>query len=74
MTIALDKAFERAKSLPPQAQDELAGIIQAFADGEPMIDLSSEEEAWLRESLDQADRGEFASDDEVRAVWAKFGR
>jgi hypothetical protein len=73
MTIALDHAIELAKTLPPEAQDELANLILAFAEGEPTIELSPEEEAWLQESLDQADRGEFASDDEVKAMWAKYG-
>ncbi len=73
MTIALDHAIELAKTLPPEAQDELANLILAFAEGEPTIELSPEEEEWLQESLDQADRGEFASDEEVAAIWAKYG-
>ncbi len=73
MTIALDHAIELAKTLPPEAQDELATLILAFAEGEPTIELSAEEEAWLQESLDQADRGEFASEEEVKAIWAKYG-
>jgi predicted transcriptional regulator len=33
--------------------------------------LTPEEEADIDASLAEADRGEFATDDEVRAVWAK---
>jgi len=35
--------------------------------------LSADEEASFEESLMQAERGEFASDEQVRAVWAKHG-
>jgi hypothetical protein len=73
MTIALDLAIERAKSLPSEAQDELASLILAFAEGEATIELSAQEEEWLAESLEQADRGEFATKEEVKAMWAKFG-
>jgi hypothetical protein len=39
----------------------------------PSSKLTSEEEASFRESLAQADRREFATDEEVRTVWAKYG-
>ncbi|MCQ4188185.1 hypothetical protein [Methylocystis suflitae] len=35
--------------------------------------LNPEEEASFEESLAQAERGEFATDDQVRAIWAKHG-
>ena len=35
--------------------------------------LTLEEEADIDASLAEADRGEFATDEEVRAVWAKHG-
>jgi predicted transcriptional regulator len=35
--------------------------------------LTLEEEADLDASLAEADRGEFATDEEVCAVWAKHG-
>lgn len=35
--------------------------------------LSPEEEADLDASLAEAERGEFATDEEVRALWAKHG-
>jgi len=33
--------------------------------------LSAKEEASFDESLAQADRAQFATDEEVRAIWAK---
>jgi predicted transcriptional regulator len=36
-------------------------------------ELTSEEEADMDASLAEAERGEFATDEEVRALWAKHG-
>ena len=56
-------------------QDELAVILLQFAGVEQSpIPLTAEEEADLDASLAEAERGEFATDDEVRAIWAKYGR
>lgn len=73
MTLNLEIAIERAKSLPPESQDELAALIIGFAEGGATIDLTAEEEASFDESLAQADRGEFATDEEMAALWHKFG-
>jgi len=43
------------------------GVIQT-----PYV-LTPEEEADINDSLAEAARGEFATDEEVRAVWAKHG-
>ena len=39
----------------------------------PVVQLSTEEAASFDEFLAQADRGEFATDEQVRAIWAKHG-
>jgi hypothetical protein len=55
-------------------QDELARVLLQFAGEEqPLVQLTAEEEASFEESLAQADRGEFATDDQVRAIWKKHG-
>ncbi|QGM45667.1 hypothetical protein [Methylocystis heyeri] len=38
-----------------------------------VVPLSADEEASFAASFAQAERGEFASDEQVRAVWAKHG-
>jgi predicted transcriptional regulator len=38
----------------------------------PVVQLSATEEASFAESLAQADRGEFATEEQVRAIWAKY--
>jgi hypothetical protein len=75
MTELLDKAIEAARELPADMQDEVAGMLLRFIgkdDGE-VYRLTPEEEADIQEGLAEADRGEFASDEAVRAMWAKYG-
>ncbi len=72
MTKFLDRAIEAARALPPELQDELARVILQFAgEDQPAIQLTAEEESSFEESLAQAERGEFATDEQVRAIWAK---
>ncbi len=40
---------------------------------QPDYKLTPEQIADLKTAIAQADRGEFATDDELRSVWAKFG-
>ena len=74
MTRLLEQAIETVSALPDEVQDDLARILLQFVGVEqPPYMLTPEEEADIDASLAEADRGEFASDDEVRAVWAKYG-
>jgi predicted transcriptional regulator len=74
MTKLLEHAVETVRALPPAMQDELARmLLQLAGEEQPVIQLTAEEEASFEESLAQAERGEFATDEEVRAVWAKHG-
>jgi hypothetical protein len=75
MTRLLEQANETVHKLPAEAQDEIARLVLQFAceDGQPAIPMSAEEEASSDESLAQAERGEFVSDETVRAFWAKHG-
>jgi predicted transcriptional regulator len=55
-------------------QDDLARILlQLAGQDQPVVQLSAEEAASFDESLAQAERGEFATDEQVRAIWAKYG-
>jgi hypothetical protein len=74
MTKLLDQAVDTVRSLPPDAQDELATLLLQLAGQEqPAIALTADEAASLRPSLDQSARGARATDEQVRAVWAKYG-
>ena len=74
MTALLDQAIAAARQLPPEAQDEIARSVLFLAgeEAEP-VELTAAERAWLAPSLAQAARGEFATDDEVAALLAKYG-
>lgn len=69
MTRLLEIAIEAARQLEPAEQDELARTIMEIVGGadESVYVLSEEERAAVEEGLAQAERGEFASDDEVAA-------
>jgi hypothetical protein len=73
MTRLLEQAVETVRRLPPEMQDDLARmLLQLAGQDQSSFQLSAEEEASFDESLLQADRGEFASDEQVRAIWAKY--
>ncbi|WP_105440500.1 hypothetical protein [Neorhizobium sp. T25_13] len=74
MTKLLDRAIEAAKELPAEMQDEIAAILLSFMgedDGEA-YQLTPEEEADLEEADREIERGEIATEEEVRAMWAKY--
>ncbi|HTG06657.1 MAG TPA: hypothetical protein VK635_21710 [Bradyrhizobium sp.] len=71
----LEQAVEAVSTLPDDTQDELARILLQLAGVEqPSYELSPEEAADIDASLAEAERGEFATDEEVAAIWAKQGR
>ena len=77
MTELLDRAMQAASTLPPEAQDDLARLVLLYAcepvADEAPFDLTSDEEAGILRSRQQALRGEFATEEQVRTVWAKHG-
>lgn len=74
MTVLLEQAVESVRDLPAETQDALARLLLQFAgiDQSP-LELRAEEAASFDDSLAQADRGEFATDEQVHAIWAKHG-
>ncbi len=74
MTKLLDHAVDTARALPPALQDDVARLLLQFlGEEQPGIELTPEEAASFAESRAQSLRREFATDEEVRAVWAKPG-
>jgi hypothetical protein len=75
MTELLDHAIETVRALPPAMQDELARVLlQLAGEEQPVIQLTAEEEADLAAADEEIARGEFATDEEMSAIWAKHGR
>jgi predicted transcriptional regulator len=74
MTELLERAVRSLRSLPPETQDALARILQELVGDDPsIITLSEEEKTSFETSFAQAERGEFATEDEIKAIWAKHG-
>ena len=74
MTKLLDKAVEAVRKLPASAQDEVAEAIFALTgSSQSVAELTADEAEAIARSKAAALRGEFASEDQVRAVWSKYG-
>ena len=74
MTDLLEKAVAAVRGLPASSQDDIARVMLMLAsEDQSSVPLTAEEEASLAESLAQAARGEFATDEQGRAVWANHG-
>jgi hypothetical protein len=75
MTKLLDQALEALRDLPPDVQDDIARIVLELAGGGDVqpVPISDDERAAIANSKAAAARGEFASDEQVRSVWAKHG-
>ena len=70
----IDAVLENVRSWPQQDQEELVEIareIEARRTG--IYFMNDEERAAVREGLDQARRGEFVPDDDMDALWKKYG-
>jgi hypothetical protein len=76
MTKLLEQAIEAARRLTADEQDDIArAILQLAGSEQPApVALTPQEREAIANSKAAAARGEFATDDEVRAVWAKHGR
>ncbi len=75
MTKLLDQALEAVRILPPDTQDGIARVVLQLAGSDEVapVALSDEEKAAIATSKAAAARGEFATDEQVRAAWAKHG-
>jgi hypothetical protein len=73
MTKLLEQAIAAVSALPEQEQDEIARIMLELANDEEYV-LTPEDDAELEASIAEAEGGEFATDEEIRAIWAKHRR
>jgi hypothetical protein len=74
MIEALEKAIEKLRELPPDRQVYAAEVIeQLAAAGTDTFTVPDEHRAAVLEGLEQAQRGEFATDAEMEALWRKCG-
>jgi hypothetical protein len=74
MTQLLKQAFDTVVGLPEEEQDKLDRVMLQLAGvDQPPLQLTPEEESDLAEADAEIARGELATAEEVRAMWAKHG-
>lgn len=76
MTKLLDLAVETARGLSAEAQDDVARVVLLLAgrdDEGAVVALTEGERVAIARSKVAAERGAFASDGEVQAVWDRQG-
>lgn len=75
MTKLMDEAIDSLRrDVPAEYQDEIArAVMQLTGKDQSVYKLTPEEEADLDEADAEIARGEFATDEQVRAMWAKHG-
>ena len=71
MTKLLEEAVEELRALPEDEQDRAAQALIAFARERADYTFDEKQIAGIHHAMEQADRGEFASDAVVRGI---FGR
>jgi hypothetical protein len=73
MTKLLEQGIRAVQELPAERQDMAGEILLTLAAGAPQYGLTREQIEDLRLSVEEADRGEFATDNEMIETWRKFG-
>ena len=73
MTTRLEKAFEAARKLPADRQEEIAEVVETAVQ-EPAYALTPDQVKEVEQSIEQADAGNFSTDQEVEELFARFGR
>ena len=68
----LELAIAKLSGLPESDRELLVDVIIDYAD-QPNFTLSDEQLADLELSIKEADEGKFATDEEMAALWKKFG-
>jgi predicted transcriptional regulator len=74
MTKLLDEAIAKIQRLPEPEQDLAAEfLLTLVAKPSEPVKLDAETQAAIQGGIDQADRGEFVSDEEMAAFFARRG-
>jgi len=73
MTTLLDQGIQAVRELPAERQDLAGELLLALAASTPQFCLTAEQIEDLKLAVEEADRGEFATDKEMADTWKKFG-
>ena len=69
----IDEAIGILRSLPPARGEGVAALVVKLAEHPNSFDYTPAEMDRLDMSEAEAERGEFATDEDIRAIWAKHG-
>jgi hypothetical protein len=72
MTKLLEKGIEAIRALPEDRQNMAGELLLSIARSEPQYRLTSAQIQDLQLALEEADRGDFASEEEMAGTWKKF--
>ncbi|MGO8739977.1 hypothetical protein [Rhodoblastus sp.] len=73
MTRLFEQAIAAVSTLPDAKQDEYASVLLRLVGvDQATIQLTPDEDADLAEAELEVARGELVSDDEMKALWAKY--
>jgi hypothetical protein len=73
MIVALQHAIAKVRYLPEDKQALAAELLEDLVREKDVYILSPDERIILEEAMARVDRGEFASDAKVQALWQKCG-
>jgi len=69
----IEAILERVRTWPEDRLEDVAKVLlEMEAANEHVAELTAEDWADLEQGLAEADRGEFASDEEVKALFDRF--
>jgi predicted transcriptional regulator len=69
----IEAIFERVKTWPPERQeDAVAMLLRMEEQGVEPYELDADERREVEAALAEAKRGEFATDEEVEAVFNRY--
>ena len=69
----IEEIFERVRSWPVERQQDAAAMLLRMEEqGTEFYELSEEEEAEIKLALEEAERGEFATDEEMKALFDRY--
>jgi hypothetical protein len=74
MTKLLEQGIQAVRELSADRQDMAGELLLALANGDHQYRLTPEQVEDLKLAVHEADRGEFASADQIADTWKKFAR
>jgi hypothetical protein len=73
MTKLLEKGIEAVRALPDDRQDMAGELLLNIAKNDPQYRLTVEQLQDVKLALQEAEQGEFATEEEIAESWKKFG-